>query len=108
MDDSRNNYLSNYFMIGDRGMYIDTRLSMDAIPQCFETMVFRATRINDDHFDIDFDECYDVMRYDIWKDAEKGHKALYDKWKKIVKNMPHGDLAYYKKEDKNDSGRICG
>ena len=98
MDDSRNNYLSNYFMIGDRGMYIDTRWVLDAIPQCFETMVFRATKLCDDHFDIDWEE-YDGMRYNTWEDAEKGHKELYDKWKEIVKKMPDGDLGYYKKED---------
>lgn len=88
---SVDNYLSNSFFIGNRGIYVDTRYMLDC--KCFETMVFRAFKLPDDKVDYDPDE-YDMARYDTWSEAEKGHKELYDKWVKIVKKVPNADLTY--------------
>lgn len=83
-------YLTNSFFIGSRGVHVDTRYMHDC--KCYETMVFRAFKLPDGKIDYDPDE-YDMARYDIWSDAEKGHKELYDKWKKIVKKVPKTALS---------------
>jgi predicted DNA binding CopG/RHH family protein len=89
------NFLSDWFFKGNRGVYVDTRFIEEI--NCYETMVFRATKYDNDKEDFDPEE-YDMNRYDNWSDAEKGHKELYEKWKKIVYKMPNGDLAYFKQE----------
>ena len=45
-------------------------------PLLFETMVFSNTK--------DLDEL-DMNRYSTYKEAEKGHKLMVEKWKKLKK-----------------------
>lgn len=85
-------FLSNEYFIGCRGIFIDTRYMRDC--KCFETMVFKAFKYDEeDKIHYNPDE-YDMARYDTWEEAVKGHEEMCDKWREIFKKVPNHDISY--------------